>query len=200
MHLLINNAGVMAMPYAKTVDGLEMQIGTNHFGHFLLTYLLLDYLKASTPARVITVSSHAHKFGRIKRDDINSEKSYSKWGAYGQSKLANILFSRELSKRLAGTGVVSNSLHPGAVTTELSRHMGIERYILSVFRPFFIKTPKSGAQTTLAVALDPELESVSGMYFSDCKTYEETRAARDDDTAAWLWQKSEEITGVLENK
>jgi NAD(P)-dependent dehydrogenase (short-subunit alcohol dehydrogenase family) len=123
LHILINNAGVMACPKAKTRDGFEMQIGTNHMGHFLLTNLLLDLLKQSAPARVITVSSLFHMYGRINREDLNSEKHYWRWIAYGQSKLANVLFSRELAKRLEGTGVTSNSLHPGAVNTELAKNL-----------------------------------------------------------------------------
>lgn len=114
LHILINNAGVMAIPERQiTKDGFEMQIGTNHLGHFLLTNLLLDTIKASAPARIINVSSLAHTFGKINCDDIQSEKSYARWTAYGQSKLANILFSRELAKRLKGTNVNVNSLHPG---------------------------------------------------------------------------------------
>lgn len=186
----------MAAPRSSTTDGLEMQIGTNHFGHFLLTNLLLDQLKASAPSRIVTVSSLAHKFGRINRDDINSEKSYNKWEAYGQSKLANILFTRELAKRLAGTGVVANSLHPGAVKTELQRHINIMSYLALPFSPFLFKTPKSGAQTTLAVALDPEYENVTGKYFADCAVVKETKDAQCDDTAEWLWKKSEEITAL----
>lgn len=104
-----------------TKDGLEMQIGTNHFGHFLLTNLLLPMLKESAPARIITVSSLAHKFGEINRDDLQLENSYTRWGAYGQSKLANILFTRELAKRLEGTKVTANSLHPGAVSNKANR-------------------------------------------------------------------------------
>lgn len=113
LHILINNAGIMACPKALTKDGFELQLGTNHLGHFLLTNLLLDVMKASAPSRVVTVSSILHRIGHIKKDDLNSEKSYWKWSVYGQSKLANILFTRELSKRLAGTGVTANCLHPG---------------------------------------------------------------------------------------
>lgn len=124
-----------------TKDGLELQIGTNHFGHFLLTNLLLDMLKASAPSRIINVSSHAHKFGKINRDDIHLVKSYSRWGAYGQSKLANVLFTRELAKRLKGTNVTANSLHPGAVKTELARHLGFLQY-LALPMVFLVKKPK----------------------------------------------------------
>lgn len=123
LHILINNAGVMACPKALTKDGFEIQIGTNHMGHFLLTNLLLDLLKQSAPSRIVVVSSLFHWYGRINREDLNSEKSYSKWGAYGQSKVANILFTRELARKVEGTGITVNSLHPGAVKTELSRDL-----------------------------------------------------------------------------
>ena len=116
LHILINNAGVMACPKADTKDGFEMQIGTNHLGHFLLTNLLLDLLKASIPSRIVVVSSILHRIGRINKRDFNCEKSYSKWFAYGQSKLANILFAHELAHRLEGTGVTINSLHPGLLS------------------------------------------------------------------------------------
>lgn len=113
LDILINNAGVMAMPKALTKDGFEMQLGVNHLGHFLLTNLLLDILKASAPSRIIILSSLAHKYGEINRDDLNSEKSYNKYKAYSQSKLSNILMCQELARRLKGTGVTVNSVHPG---------------------------------------------------------------------------------------
>ena len=113
----------MCCPCWKTEDGFDMQFGVNHLGHFLLTNLLIDLLKRSAPSRVVNVSSNAHR-GEIDLDDLNSEKSYSRVGAYSNSKLANILFTRELSRRLEGTGVTANSLHPGAVQTELGRHLG----------------------------------------------------------------------------
>lgn len=176
-----------------TKDGLEMQIGTNHFGHFLLTNLLLDTLKASTPARIINVSSIGHKWGKINRDDLQLEKSYSRWPAYFQSKLANILFTRELTKRLKGTQITANSLHPGAVRTELGRHLNVIRYLFLPFHSLY-KTPIAGAQTSIMLAVDPDLDNVSGKYFADCAIIEESKAAQDDDTAAWLWKISEEIT------
>lgn len=181
-----------------TKDGLEMQIGTNHFGHFLLTNLLLDTIKASAPARIINVSSLAHKFGKIHRDDLQLEKSYNRWTSYGQSKLANILFTRELAKRLRGTNVTVNSLHPGAVATELGRHMGFLQYLALPIR-IFVKTPKSGAQTTIFLAVDPDLDTVSGRYFVDCAVATESKAAQCDDTAEWLWKISEEITKLNAN-
>lgn len=123
LHILINNAGIMACPRSQTRDGFEAQIGTNHLGHFLLTNLLLDLLKNSAPSRVITVSSLYHIFGFINKNDLNSEKHYWRWLAYAQSKLANILFARELARRLEGTQVTSNALHPGCVNTDLTRNL-----------------------------------------------------------------------------
>lgn len=184
------------MPKMLTKDGFEMQIGVNHMGHFLLTNLLLDMLKSSAPSRIVVLSSIAHHFGSINQDDLNSEKSYNKFKAYSQSKLANVLFSRELSKRLMGTGVTVNSVHPGVVKTELGRYL-IHNHVRRVINPFlqyFFKTPASGAQTTLAVTLDPQLEKVSGKYFRDCKIVSESSAARNDETAAWLWEASEKWT------
>lgn len=176
-----------------TKDGLELQIGTNHFGHFLLTNLLLDLIKASAPARIINVSSVGHKWGHINRDDLQSEKSYSRFKAYSQSKLANVLFTRELAKRLNGTGVLANSLHPGAVRTELGRHLGIIHYLALPFQ-MFVKTPVSGAQTTIMLAVDPELDNVTGKYFADCAIAPEAKQAKCDETAEWLWTTSERVT------
>lgn len=196
LDILINNAGVMAIPKCLTKDGFEMQIGVNHMGHFLLTNLLLDMLKASSPSRIINLSSIAHQWGSMNKDDLNSEKSYSKYKAYFQSKLANILFTKALAKRLEGTAVTVNAVHPGVVKTELGRYL-VQSYIQKVINPFvyfFFKTPTSGAQTTLAVALDPELEKVTGKYFSDCKIKKEVAAGRDDDLAEWLWKTSDEWT------
>ena len=121
--ILVNNAGVMACPYSKTEDGFEMQFAVNHLAHFLLTNLLLDRLKEAPSARIVNVSSLAHMNGKINFDDINFEKSYEPWQAYGQSKLANILFTRSLAKRLVGTNVTANALHPGSIATELQRHV-----------------------------------------------------------------------------
>uniref|UniRef100_T1GSZ3 Uncharacterized protein n=1 Tax=Megaselia scalaris TaxID=36166 RepID=T1GSZ3_MEGSC len=125
LDILINNAGVMATPKTLTKDGFEMQLGVNHLGHFLLTNLLLDTLKKSAPSRIVVVSSAIYIFGSINKADLNSEKAYSKVGAYSQSKLANILFTKELTKRLEGTNVTVNCCHPGVVKTELGRHMSL---------------------------------------------------------------------------
>nr|XP_016940490.1 retinol dehydrogenase 13 [Drosophila suzukii] len=201
LHILINNAGIMDCPKMLTKDGFEMQIGVNHMGHFLLTLLLLDVLKSSAPSRIVVLSSIAHRFGRIKRDDLNSEKSYDRKMAYCQSKLANILFTRELSKRLEGTGVTVNALHPGVVNTELFRNtpfLGskIGKILIAPFIWIFIKTARNGAQTSLYAALDPSLENVSGKYFSDCKPKHVGSAAQYDDDAEFLWAESEKWTKI----
>lgn len=178
-----------------TKDGFEMQIGTNHFGHFLLTNLLLDTIKLSAPARIINVSSMAHKWGTINRNDLQLEKSYSKWPAYCQSKLANVLFTRELANRLKGTNVTVNSLHPGAVRTELARNLPVMKIAMLPFR-VFTKTPTSGAQTSIMLAVDTNLDGVTGRYFADCAIAKECKAAQCDETAAWLWEISEQLTGL----
>lgn len=196
LDILINNAGVMRCPRSVTNEGFEMQIGVNHLGHFLLTHLLLDYLKASAPSRIINVSSIAHTRGVIDTSDFNSEKNYDPKKAYEQSKLANVLFTRELAKRLKNTNVTVNALHPGIVDTELMRHMSVvNSFFGKIFvYPFlwlFTKRPDSGAQTTLYCALDERLEKVSGKYFADCKQAEIGENAKDDAIALWLWKLSE---------
>lgn len=181
-----------------TQDGFEMQIGTNHFGHFLLTNLLLDTIKISAPARIINVSSVGHKWTGMNRNDLQLEKSYSKWPAYFQSKLANVLFTRELANRLKGTNVTANSLHPGTVQTELQRHLGLLRFVLLPLQ-VLTKTPKSGAQTSIMLAVDTNLQDVTGKYFADCAITEESTAAQCNETAAWLWEVSERLTGLQKN-
>lgn len=198
--ILINNAGIMRCPKMLTKDGIELQIGVNHMGHFLLTNLLLDCIKAAAPSRIITVSSLGHVLGRINTTDLNSEKNYVRGDAYNQSKLANILFTLELSERLKGTGVTANSLHPGVVHTELGRHMDNHfsfsgTIVRAVLGPFF-KNSKDGAQTTLYAALDPDLKNVTGKYFSDCTIKSVAPAGRNIDMAKWLWDVSEKWTGL----
>ncbi|XP_046687524.1 retinol dehydrogenase 13-like [Homalodisca vitripennis] len=199
LDVLINNAGVMRCPLSKTEEGIEMQLGVNHMGHFLLTNLLLDRLKQSAPSRIVNVSSTAHKRGKINKEDLNSEKKYDGGEAYNQSKLANLLFTRELSKKLEGTGVTVNAVHPGIVDTEITRHMSFFNSYLAavIIKPFvwmFIKTPRQGAQTVLYASLSPDLEKVSGKYFSDCREAEVSTEAQDDTTARWLWLVSEKWT------
>ncbi|XP_044738480.1 retinol dehydrogenase 13-like [Chrysoperla carnea] len=199
LDILINNAGVMRCPKLQTTEGFELQLGVNHLGHFLLTNLLLDTLKKSSPSRIVNLSSRAHVSGKINIEDLNSDKSYDPGQAYNQSKLANILFTMELAKRLEGTGVTVNAVHPGVVDTELIRHIDMLKNSLVAFfyKPFswlLFKTPIQGAQTTLYAALDPSLEKVTGKYFSDVAEKEVAPQAKDDVTAKWLWLVSEKWT------
>lgn len=172
-------------------------MGVNHLGPFLLTNLLLDILKASAPSRIVNVSSIAHNWGKIDKDDFQYEISFWKWQAYANSKLANVLFTRELAKRLQGTGVTTNSLHPGNIKTDIGRYQPLYLQVLGFPALCVLKSPKSGAQTTIAVALDPDLENVTGKYFSDCKIKKESQNAQNDEIALWLWKKSEVLTGLI---
>ncbi|XP_020368220.2 retinol dehydrogenase 12-like isoform X1 [Rhincodon typus] len=190
LNILINNAGVMMCPYSKTVDGFELQFGINHLGHFLLTFLLIDLVKQSTPSRIINVSSTAHTMGSINFDDLNSEKSYNSVKAYAQSKLANIMFTRELARKLEGTGVSVFTLHPGVVRTELARHLNpVVRCGLAMLRPF-TKSPSHGAETTIFCAVAEGLEEETGQYFKDCKRATCSQSAYDDEKAKKLWEVS----------
>uniref|UniRef100_A0A672NVQ7 NADP-retinol dehydrogenase n=1 Tax=Sinocyclocheilus grahami TaxID=75366 RepID=A0A672NVQ7_SINGR len=196
VNILINNAGIMMCPYSKTADGFEMQFGVNHLGHFLLTYLLLDLLKKSAPSRIINVASVAHTWGSIHLDDINSEKGYSPRRAYGQSKLANILCTRSLAKRLQGSGVTVYSLHPGVVQSELFRNLSKPVQIaVKVFSPF-TKTTIQGAQTTIYCAVEPKLDNESGGYYSDCAPAQCSSEALDDEMAQKLWELSCQMLGI----
>lgn len=196
VNILINNAGIMMCPYSKTVDGFETQIGVNHLGHFLLTFLLLDIIKRSAPSRIVTLSSMGHAWGRIQLEDINSEKNYRSRRAYGQSKLANILFTRSLANRLKGTGVTAYAVHPGIVRTELKRHMNLAVLITWKFIRPFTKTVVQGAQTTIYCAVEPDLDTQSGGYYCDCKLSSTTPAGRDDDMAEKLWELSCQMLGI----
>ncbi|KAK9527537.1 hypothetical protein VZT92_014090 [Zoarces viviparus] len=196
LNLLINNAGVMVCPYGKTADGFEMQIGVNHFGHFLLTHLLIDLIKRSAPARIVTVSSMAHSWGSINLEDINSEKSYDKKAAYSQSKLANVLFTRSLAKKLEGTGVTTYSLHPGVVKTDLWRHLsGPQQFLMKMVSPF-TKNTSQGAQTSIYCAVEPSLEKESGGYYSDCAPASCSAAGKDDVLAQKFWDLSCQMLSI----
>lgn len=200
LDVLINNAGVFQCPYTKTEDGFEMQFGVNHLGHFLLTHLLLGLLKSSAPSRIVVVSSKLYKYGEINFDDLNSEKSYNRGSAYSRSKLANILFTRELARRLEGTGVTVNVLHPGIVRTNLGRHINIPVLVKPLFNVVswaFFKSPAEGAQTSVFLAASPEVEGVSGKYFGDCKEEDLIPKAMDDLVARKLWDISEVMVGLI---
>nr|XP_023654057.1 retinol dehydrogenase 14-like [Paramormyrops kingsleyae] len=197
--VLINNAGVFQCPYTRTEDGFEMQLGVNHLGHFLLTNLLLDLLKKSAPSRIVVVSSKLYKYGHINFDDLNSERSYNKAACYSQSKLANLLFIHELSRRLKDTGVAVNALSPGIVRTQLGRHVHIPflaRPIFHLISWTFFKTPVEGAQTPIYLACSPDVEGVQGKCFINCEEQELVPKATDDETARRLWDASALMVGL----
>ncbi|XP_065206354.1 retinol dehydrogenase 12-like isoform X2 [Planococcus citri] len=200
--ILVNNAGVMMCPKNKTEDGIELQFGTNHLGHFLFTCLLLPRIRHSTPARIVIVSSLAHKTGgKIHFDDINLERGYTPIIAYAQSKLANILFGKELAERLKGKGVNTYSLHPGVVRTELTRHLNTAfipgaRPIVRMFLRTFDKTPEEGAQTTIYCAVDEKVKDETGCYYSDCKKVTPSARARKSEDAKKLWDLSVQMVGL----
>ncbi|XP_039194489.1 retinol dehydrogenase 14-like [Crotalus tigris] len=200
LDVLINNAGIFQCPYMKTEDGFEMQFGVNHLGHFLLTNLLLGLLKSSAPSRIVVVSSKLYKYGEINFDDLNSELSYNKSFAYSRSKLANILFSRELARRIENTGVTVNVLHPGMVRTNLGRYIHIPllaKPLFSLVSWAFFKSPSEGAQTIVYLAASPDIEGISGKYFGDCKEEQLLPKATDDLIARKLWDISEVMVGLL---
>lgn len=200
LDILINNAGIMMCPKWKTEDGFEMQFGVNHLGHFLLTNCLLDLLKKSTPSRIVIVSSLAHEKGRIHFDDINLDKRYGREVSYRQSKLANVLFCRELAERLQGTGVTVYSLHPGVIRTELGRHLiptlALWKRIIAMPFLMLIKSPWEGAQTTIYCAVDESLADKSGLYYSDCAPKRPAPQAMDAAAAKKLWDLSASMVGL----
>jgi len=204
LNILINNAGIMMLPERQTTkDGFEKQIGVNHIGHFLLTNLLTDLLIKSAPSRVINLSSLGHNStDKINFDDLQSTKNYGHINAYGQSKLANILFAREFNKRFESKGVKAVSLHPGVVDTELARY-ALEKwyyklafFVMAPVRWYTIKTPAQGAQTSLYCALCNFDELIGGQYYSDCKPSSNASAvSKNPEVAKKLWEVSEDLVG-----
>ncbi len=197
LSVLVNNAGVILPGRHMTKDGFELQFGVNHLGHFLLTNLLLDTIVKSTPARIINVASGAHKVGRIYFDDVNLEKNYTVVRAYAQSKLANILFTYELARRLEGTGIAVNCLHPGAVATNMgvNRETGFGKLITGMLKPFF-QTSEQGAETAVYLATSPEIEGVTGKYFYRRKPIKSSRSSYDLEDAKRLWDLSVRMTDL----
>jgi NAD(P)-dependent dehydrogenase (short-subunit alcohol dehydrogenase family) len=197
LHVLVNNVGGSWSTRHVTVDGLERTFALNHLAAFLLTNLLLDRLKASAPARVVTVSSGAQALGRIDFEDLQGERSYSEQRAYPQSKLASVMFTYELARRLEGTGVTATVLHPGVVRTEFGAEDPplMARILVPLWRPF-MKTPQQGAQTSIHLASSPLVEGVTGTYFAKGKPQRSNPASYDDGAAARLWQVSADLVGL----
>ena len=199
LDIVVANAGIMALPQLQQVNGIEAQFATNHLGHFLLITSLLDQICSADAARVVIVSSAAHMqapSAGIEFDNLSGERGYSGWKAYGQSKLANVLFANSLSRRLPDH-VTANSLHPGLISTNLGRnmHRGLATIALGVVMfPFMISVPK-GAATSCYVATHPDLEGVRGRYFADCAEKRAHKLAGDVALQDRLWETSESLTG-----
>ena len=200
LHVLVNNAGAMFWRRRETVDGLEWTFALNHLAPFLLTNLLLDSLRASAPARVVTVASAAHQGTTIPFDDLQQVRHrYRALRVYGQSKLATILFTYELARRMEGSGVTANALHPGFVATTFgSGGSRLMAYAVPVIRPFFIG-PEQGAQTSVYLATAPEVEGVTGKYFIKRAPARSSPASYDQTAAQRLWQTSAELTGLSDS-
>ena len=196
LDVLVNNAGAVFPKRTESVDGIEMTLALNHLAPFLLTNLLLDTLKASAPSRVVTVSSGAHIGAKVNFDDLQLTHGYGTWRAYGQSKLMNLLFTRELARRLAGTGVTANALHPGFVSSDFGKgEAAFWTGAFTLMRPFMISAEK-GAQTAIYLASSPEVEGASGWYYVKCHPVTPSAEARDDATARRLWEVSDQLTGL----
>jgi len=200
LDVLVNNAGVVLSERAETVDRLEATFATNHLGPFLLTNLLLARIRESAPSRIVNVASTAHASARkgIPFDDLQSEKHYAGMRVYGRSKLANILFTLELARRLEGSRVTANSLHPGTVRTGYGADgdaRGLLAFGIKISSRLFL-SPAKGARTSIYLASSPDVAGVSGEYFVKCRPKEPKRWAQDPDAARRLWQVSEELVGL----
>lgn len=194
LDVLVNNAGFISLKREETFDGLERTIGINHFGHFLLTILLVDLMKSG--GRIVNVSSGAHKIGKINFKDINLEKGYNVIKAYSQSKLANVLFTKELARRLKDQKISVNCCHPGAVATNMgvNRNTGFGKTIYKLVGPFFL-TPEQGAYTAIYLATSDHVKGKTGKYFYKCKQISSSKSSRSKLLAQKFFDISEEITG-----
>ncbi len=194
LDILVNNAGAIFFQRLVSQDGYEMTFALNHLSYFLLTVLLLDTLKSSAPSRIINVSSDAHQGGKINLDDLMFTRKFSGFGAYSASKLANILFTYQLDEYLSGTQVTANALHPGFVSTGFAKNnSGLIKLGMGI-TSIFAKKPEKGAETSIFLASSPEVEGVSGKYFSDCKEIKSSTSSYDKLTQKGLWEKSFELT------
>jgi NAD(P)-dependent dehydrogenase (short-subunit alcohol dehydrogenase family) len=196
LDVLVNNAGGLFLERQETVDGIEQTFAVNHLAPFLLTNLLLPTLQVGPSARVVNVASGAHRGVSLRFDDLEGRKRYSGWGAYQRSKLANILFTKELARRLQGRAVTANALHPGYVNTAIFRDATWKGRVMRGFANLFAITPEQGAATTVYLASSPELAAVTGEYFYASKPARSSRASHDANAARRLWNVSVEMTGL----
>ena len=197
LDVLVNNAGAVFNRRLESVDGIEMTWALNHMSYFLLTNLLLGALRAAAPSRIINVASDAHSGEQINFDDPQFKANYNGWRAYGQSKLANILFTVELARRLDGTGVTANALHPGFVASNFGKNNGgLFGILIGLAQRVAAISPEAGAETTVYLASTPEVAGVSGQYFDKCRAVEPSAAGQDRAAAARLWEISEALAEV----
>jgi NAD(P)-dependent dehydrogenase (short-subunit alcohol dehydrogenase family) len=194
----MNNAGAIFNDRRVTADGLEMTFATNHMSYFVLTHGLRDRLVASAPARIVNTSSHAHKGGRLDFDDLQMTKSYAGFKMYGRSKFLNVLFTRELARRLAGTGVTANCLHPGFVNTRFGDQAGGSFSGWIRMLKLLAISPQKGAETMIYLASSPDVAKTSGEYFYKSKAMPPSEAAQDDEGARRLWQETAKLAGITE--
>jgi retinol dehydrogenase-14 len=196
IHVLINNAGVIVRQREVTVDRLERQFAVNHLAHFLLTRLLLDRLEAGAPSRIVNVTSGAHQGGTLDLNDLQSERRYDPVRVYGRTKLANILFTYELARRVQGTGVTANCVHPGVIATKLlSDYMNLPVVGGALARTFGA-SPEKAATGIVHLAASPEVEGLTGTYFDGRRVTRSSPASYDDALARRLWEASERLTGL----
>ena len=196
LHLLINNAGVLYKNRTETEDGFEGHFGVNHLGHFLLTTMLLDTLEASPPARVIQLSSDAMNMSSLDADfrDLSwRQRKYKMWTSYGDSKLMNLMFARELDRRVQGTGIVAHAVHPGIIPTNLARDRSLSTLFLGLMLVHKMKSVAQGAATTLVAATSPDYAQRGGMYLADCQPHRDHRLSRDPAACRKLWELSEQL-------
>lgn len=197
LDVLLNNAGAMFQKRQLSEDGIEKTFALNHLGYFLLTHELLDLLKASGPSRVVNVASAAHQGAKLDLSDLQNEKRYSGWSAYGQSKLANIYFTYELARRLEGSGVSANCLHPGFVASRFGdNNGGLVKLVIGFAKSTVAISENDGAKTSVYLASSPEVAGVSGKYFDKCKAVRTSSVSYDTDVARDLWRQSERLTGL----
>ena len=196
LDVLVNNAGLTLRKRETTSDGLDMMLAANHLGPFLLTNLLLPLLEASAPSRIVNVASHAHRWGRVHFDDLQATRGYGfmSFPRYGETKLMNILFTRALARRLEGTGVTVNCVHPGSVHTNI----GAPGRFVSAITKVILRSPEQGARTSLHVATSPAVQGVSGSYFASSKPADKklTKRALDDEAGERLWRVSADLVGL----
>jgi len=194
--VLVNNAGAINQERIETVDGFELSFAVNHLAYFLLTNLILENLKAAPKARIVSTASEASRMGKINFDDLQLKKSYSSIKSYGQSKLANIMFTYELARRLEGSNISANCLHPGGVKTGFAGEMkGFTGFMWKMFTPL-LRTAEKGAETIIWLASSPEVEGVSGKYFKDKKEIRSIKPSYNTEAQKKLWAISEQLTGL----